>query len=215
MLKVLVGIASGVIISLIYSFGPAFFSLLQTSVHYGFKKARPLAFGVNFSDWMTCLLLLTVLQNVEVSQILHNTYVAFIGGGVLVGFGIYFFTRHAKDAENSGTVLRFRTEGTPNSMAVWFRGFVINFFNPLIWIYWLSVITLASGTFGYERFDLFLFVVGVLITTLSLDVLKCKIASMLQRFLTARVLNIFNKIIGTILFGFAFYLVLSLLLGWK
>ena len=48
-------------------------------------------------------------------------------------------------------------------------------------------------------------------TTLGLDVLKCKLASLLQRFLTARVLDIFNKAVGTILVAFAVYLVVSLL----
>lgn len=215
MTKILVGIGCGFIISLIYSFGPAFFSMLQTSVHYGFKRSRPLAFGVNFSDWATCLLLLTVLQNVKMSQILHNPYVALIGGGVLTGFGIYFFTRHAVDAENTGKVMTFRHAGPPKYVNVWLRGFAINFFNPLIWIYWLSIITLASGTLGYEGKDLFFFFVGVLITTLSLDILKCKLASMLHHILTAKVVNIMNKIIGIILFGFAAYLVISLLLGLK
>lgn len=215
MLNILLGIGCGIVISLIYSFGPGFFTLLQTSVHYGFKKARPLAFGINFSDWTTCFLLLTILHDVSMAAILHNIYVALVGGCVLASFGVYFFTRKAKDAESEGTVMKFRSENAPNALVVWLRGFAINFFNPLMWIYWLSVITLASGTFGLEKNSLYLFFVGVLLTTVSLDVVKCKLASMLQRFLTARVLNIVNKSIGIILIGFALFLVLSLVLGWK
>lgn len=215
MLNILLGIGCGIVISLVYSFGPGFFSILQTSVHYGFKQARPLAFGINFSDWTTCLLLLTILHDVSMVQILHNPYVATIGGCVLAGFGLYFFTRRAKDAENEGSVIKFRSSGTPHPMAVWLRGFAINFFNPLMWIYWLSIITLASSTFGLQHKQLFLFFVGILCTTVTLDVVKCKLASMLQRFLTAKVLNFINKSIGLILFGFAIFLVASLLLGWE
>ena len=215
MLNILLGIGCGIVISLIYSFGPGFFSLLQTSVHYGFKNARPLAFGINFSDWMTCILLLTILHDVSMSQILHNPYVAVIGGCVLAGFGIYFFTRKAKDAEEEGSVMKFKSEGAPKALVVWLRGFAINFFNPLMWIYWLSVVTLASGTFGLQGRDQIYFFVGVLVTTVSLDVVKCKLASLLQKFLSARVLNNINKVIGVILIGFAIFLVASLLLGWK
>ena len=103
----------------------------------------------------------------------------------------------------------------PKWYSVYLRGFLISFFNPLVWIYWLSIITLASGSFGVPTNHLFLFFGGVLLTTVSMDVLKCKVASMLQRFLTARVLNIFNKVVGIILLGFAIYLVVSLLLYLK
>ncbi|MCR5423350.1 MAG: LysE family transporter [Bacteroidales bacterium] len=210
-MEFLIGIGCGIIISLIYSFGPAFFSLLQTSVHYGFRSALPFPFGVNFSDITTVCLLLTVLSEVDMLSILHNPWVACVGGVMLLSFAVYFYTRKPQSAEVSGSVMTFRTPGTPKPMAVWFRGFIINFCNPIIWIYWLSIIALAQGSIGVHSHRLPIFFAGVLMTTLGLDVLKCKLASLLQRFLTARVLNIFNKVVGTILVAFAVYLVVSLL----
>ena len=211
-MEFLIGIGCGVVISLIYSFGPAFFSLLQTSIHYGFRCALPFPFGVNFSDITTVCLLLTVLSDVDMQAILHNPIVACVGGVMLLSFAIYFYTRKAQSAENTGSVMMFKAAGSPKPLAVWFRGFIINFCNPIIWIYWLSIMALASGSLGVQASRLPLFFAGVLMTTLGLDVLKCKLASLLQRFLTAKVLNIFNKVVGTILVAFAVYLVVSLLM---
>ncbi|MCQ2298695.1 MAG: LysE family transporter [Bacteroidales bacterium] len=207
------GIGMGIMISLIYSFGPAFFSLLQTSVHYGFKVARPFAFGVNLSDIITVSLLLTVLSGVDMVSLMHNLYVVIMGGSVLVLFAIYFFLHKTHDAEDSGSVMKFRAGDAPKWYSVYLRGFAINFFNPIIWLYWVSIVAMASGAGGVSTNHLYLFFAGVLLTTVSLDVLKCKLASMLQRFLTARVLNIMNKIIGCILLAFAAYLVFSMLLS--
>lgn len=210
----LLGIACGIVVSLIYSFGPAFFSMLHTSIHYGFRNASPFAFGVSLSDVITVSLLLTVLSGIDMEAVLHNVYVVTIGGSVLLGFAVYFFTRKSHDAEDSGSVMWFKKD-VPKWYSVYLRGFLISFFNPLVWIYWLSIITLASGSFGVPTNHLFLFFGGVLLTTVSMDVLKCKVASMLQRFLTAHVLNVINKVVGIILLGFAIYLVVSLLLYLK
>lgn len=208
----LIGIAVGCAISLLYSFGPAFFSLLQTSVHYGFRRAVPFAFGVNLNDILIVFLMLTVLQNADMHKFLHNPYVSIIGGLVLILFGIYFFTRKVQDAESTGSYLKFKVQDAPKWYAVYSRGFIINFINPMVWIYWLSVITLASSVFRISTNHLFVFFSGVLLTTVSLDVLKCKLASMLQRFLTARILNIMNKVIGVIVISFAIYLIVSLVI---
>ena len=55
----------------------------------------------------------------------------------------------------------------------------------------------------------YLFFGGVLCTTLSMDILKCKLASLLRRIITFRFLNIFNKCLGLILIGFAIFMVAS------
>ena len=46
----LLGILGGIFLSLFFSFGPAFFSQIQASIHYGFRNAYPFALGVSTSD---------------------------------------------------------------------------------------------------------------------------------------------------------------------
>ena len=50
MIELILGIACGIALSLFFSFGPAFFSQLRTSIQYGFKKSYPFAFGVSAGD---------------------------------------------------------------------------------------------------------------------------------------------------------------------
>lgn len=205
MTSVLTGIGVGLLISLCFSFGPAFFSLLQTSVQYGFRQAVPFVFGVSTNDVLQVCLLLTVMQGMEVESFMHQPWIVMVAVVVLAGLGFFMFTRKAHDAATSDALPGMQG-GDLRWYAVYAHGFVINFFNPTIWIYWLSIITLASSRLENSSGQLPLFFVGVLVTTLTLDILKCKGASMLQRFLSARIMNILNKVIGTVLMGFALYL---------
>lgn len=215
MIELLLGILCGIALSLFFSFGPAFFSQLQSSIQYGYKKAFPFAFGVNASDIIVVFLLLTVLKNLELFEFLHNTYVAIIGGAVLCGMGIYYLrkkpiTANPPDKRNR---LKFKLDGNDTRRkTIFFHGFIINLLNPFIWVYWVSVVTLATGELNLTLTERYLFFIGVLGATLSLDLLKCKLASLLQRIITAKVLNISNKATALIMFSFAIYMVVSMLM---
>lgn len=206
------GIVLGIILSVVINFGPAFFSLLQTSVHYGFRKSVPFTYGVSISDILMVTLLLTILSGIDMEAILHNMYVATIAGAVMFTFGIYTFNRQSQNAEETGAVIKFRSSDSPHWSSVLIRGFLINFFNPLIWFYWISVISVTSGNFDVDTKDgrMLLFFTGVLLSALGMDILKCRLASLLQHVLTAKIINVINKITGLILIVFAAYLVVSM-----
>lgn len=215
MTELLLGILCGVALSLFFSFGPAFFSQLQSSIQYGYRKAFPFAFGVSASDIIIVFLMLTVLKNVELYEILHNTYVAIFGAAVLCGMGIYYLRKKplTAAAPDKHSRLKFKLEGSETRrLTIFLHGFIINLMNPLIWVYWVSVVTLVTGEFDLTLTERYLFFVGVLGATLSLDLLKCKLASLLQRIITARVLNITNKATAFIMFAFAAYMVVSMAL---
>ena len=215
MTELLLGILCGIALSLFFSFGPAFFSQLQSSIQYGYRKAFPFAFGVSASDIIIVFLMLTVLRNVELYETLHNPYVAIIGGAVLTGMGIYYLRKKPLLAAppDKHSRLKFKIEGNETRrITIFLHGFIINLINPLIWVYWVSVVTLVTGEFNLTIAERYLFFVGVLGATLSLDLLKCKLASLLQRIITARVLNITNKATALIMFAFAAYMVVSMVL---
>ena len=209
-MELLIGIILGILLSLFFSFGPSFFSLLQTSVHYGFRKSVPFAFGVNFSDVLMVVLFLTVLSGVEMFTVLHNVYVASISAVVMIIIGIYTFRKKTQDAEDTGSVIKLRDDASK-----WYyvagQGFLLNFFNPLIWLYWVTIISVVSGASSESMAGMVLLFVGVLASTLALDILKCRLASMLHRVLTAKVIMWVNKGTGVLLFAFAAYLVISML----
>lgn len=209
---ILCGMLYGVVISLCFSFGPAFFTLLQTSVEYGFKKAYPIAFGINANDIIVVTLLITLLRTTDVVAVMHKPLVSTIGAVALVAFGIYTMLKKQHDADRQGEAIQ-----RVKSWQVYLKGLTINMFNPMIWIFWATFVS-APTLFG-DRLSLsiapdqmgWLFV-GVLMVTLSLDILKCKVASMLQHLFTARRLHIFNLVVGLVLVGFGVYLALLPLL---
>ena len=211
--ELILGILCGIALSLFFSFGPAFFSQIRMSIQYGYRKSYPFAFGVSASDVIIVFLMLTVLKNVDLYELLHNVWVASIGGLVLVLMGFYYLKKEVKTYENKQSKIKFKSIGSdPRRRTIFMQGFVINLANPLIWIYWVSVIALLTGELNLTVAERYIFFVGVLGSTLGLDILKCKLASMLQQIITAKLLNITNKICAVVMFAFAAYIVVSMVL---
>ena len=213
MIELLLGIVCGIALSLFFSFGPAFFSQIRTSIQYGFRKSYPFVFGVSLGDIIIVFLTLTVFKNINLYEALHNVWVASIGGAVLVVMGIHSFRKEVTSLEGKESRIKFKSkDGEPRRRHILFQGFVINFVNPLIWIYWVSVVALISGELNLTVAERYIFFIGVLGPTLGLDILKCKLASLLQSIITAKVLNVTNKVTAFIMFSFAGYLVVSMIL---
>lgn len=211
-MELVYGIICGIALSLFFSFGPAFFSQLRTSIEYGFHKSYPFAFGVSAGDIIIVFLMLTVFRNVDLFELLHNPYVATIGGAVIAFMGICYFRKNVTTLEGKESRIKFESrENEPRRRTIFIQGFVINFVNPLIWIYWVSVLALMTGELNLTVSERYIFFIGVLSTTLGLDVLKCKAASLLQRIITAKLLNITNKCCGILMFAFAAYLIISMI----
>lgn len=206
-MEFLLGIACGIALSLFFSFGATFFSQLQTSIHLGYRRAVPFAFGVSTGDVIVVFLMLTILKDTDILALLHNIYVASIGGAVLIAYGIFTFRSRTRHVGEKDSKVKFRCDDVPRRRYVFLKGFAINFLNPFIWIYWISVVALLSGELELTVSQRYSFFIGLLATTLSLDILKCKLASLLQRVITAKVMNICNKITGLILIAFGVYLI--------
>lgn len=210
-MELLLGIFSGVVLSFCFSFGPAFFSLLQTSIHYGFKRAAPFAFGIFVADSFIVFLMLTVLKNVDMVSVLRNVWVASIAGVVIFSMGLYTLFKRPKRLPISAENIPQKAD-VESKPTVFFRGFVLNFVNPLIWIYWVSLIALMLGETGAKASEVCVFFIGLLGATLSMDLVKCKAVSLFHRMITDRVMLIINRVVGVILIVFAFYVVFSMVL---
>lgn len=211
----LLGILGGIALSLFFSFGPAFFSQIQASIHYGFRNAVPFAFGVSTSDVLIVTTLVLISRNIpmeDMIQLLNNRWIIYVGAGVVASFGLYTMflkTRHAAESSETDKI-NFRNVQIPSRLSVYLRGFTLNFFNPVIWLYWATLVTiLVCSESDISLGQRYLFFGGVLSATLSMDILKCKLASLLQRIITYRFLKVFNKSVGIILIGFAVFMVAS------
>lgn len=206
-MELLIGILCGIALSLLFSFGPAFFGLIQSSIEHGFRRAMAYAVGVSLSDVLVVALMLTVFKNVDMEAVLHNIYVALIGGAGIIAMGVYTFRKKTKPASGKHGHMKFRSTENVGRKQLLLHGFLLNILNPFIWVYWISVITLLSGEMGLRGAERYLFFTGLLGATLGCDLLKCRLAAMLQQMITAKVLNIFNMVTGLIMIAFGVYLI--------
>ena len=210
-MEFVIGIICGVLLSLFFSLGPAFFALIQNSIHHGFRKAVSFAAGVSLSDVIVVFLMLTVLSNLDLNALLHNVYVSIIGGLATCIFGVLTYRSKVKSAASADSRLKFSTEQVTHRWELLLKGFLLNILNPLIWLYWVSIITFLSAEMDLSVVERYYFFIGMLLAVFGTDVLKCRLAAMLQHWFTARIMNIFNKITGLILIAFSFYLVISMI----
>lgn len=210
-MEFLIGIVCGVLLSLFFSLGPAFFSLIQNSIHHGFRKAVSFAAGVSLSDVIIVLLMLTVLSNIDLNALLHNVYVSIIGGAATGIFGVLTYRSKVKSAGSGEGRLKFSSIEVTHRWQLMLKGFLLNILNPLIWLYWVSIITFLSAEMSLSVRDRYFFFVGMLMAVFGTDVLKCRLAAMLQHWFTARIMNVFNKITGIILIAFSLYLIISMI----
>lgn len=207
MTEILIGILCGVILSLFFSFGPAFFGLIQNSIHYGFRKGVAFEIGVNVSDIIIVALMLTLLKNLDMASIVRNPYVAWIGGSVVIVLGVVSLFR--KPVMKSGHQVVYAQ--IPRGRELAMHGFALNFFNPTVWLYWISVITLITGEVNLSHGERYAFFISLLMAELGVGILKCRLSAMLQSIISAKMMNIVNKVVGLVLIGIGAYLIISML----
>ena len=177
--------------------GPAFFTLLQTSIHRGFKSGIFLALGISLSD--TTLVTLCVLG---LSQILsegsHRQYFGLVGGLILIVFGIVTFTRKLESFTNSDDD---NGNKKPGFVTFILKGFFLNIANPILIIFWVGVASsvISSAEPGKLLNNIIVFFSGALLTTFSTDILKCFIANKIKAYLKPKILVIINHSIGAFL----------------
>lgn len=207
-MEILIGILCGLVLSMFFSFGPAFFGLIQNSINYGFRKGVAFEVGVNASDIFMVILMLTLLKNVDLGPILHNPWVASIGGTAMIVLGIIMVRRKPTIKREGG---RIKFVGIPRSRELVVQGFALNTVNPSVWLYWISLITLISGELDLTVGERYSFFISLLLAELAGGILKCRLASMLQNIVSIRLMTIINRIMGCFLMAVGIFLIVSMI----
>ncbi|MBN3034719.1 MAG: LysE family transporter [Bacteroidales bacterium] len=201
----------GMIVGLTFAvlLGPVFFSLIQTSIHRGFRSGVLLAAGIFIGD-----LGVMILCYLGASQILgedprENLTFGIIGGIILIIFGTYTFTR--KVAVGSGQDPDRLRVNTPGPLIFILKGIFLNAANPGVWFIWITITVSVTANFGIHSPSVSFFLAGVLMTILLTDILKCFIAHHIKHFLNATVMTWMNRIVGLFLVFFGSYLLINVL----
>lgn len=191
------GILAGLVIAILI--GPVFFTLLNSSLQKGFRAGLFVAFGICFSD-----LVYLLVADFGLSELINNdtfkTILGYVGGGLMMIVGIAAF------------VLKPPTKGQddelpPNAdMKHLMKGFLINFLNPFVLLFWISSVGLASLNEKFTREDKFIYFTTILLTILSTDILKAYTATKISGLLKPGLITRVHKISGIVLIIFSFRL---------
>lgn len=203
------GIVTGFILSIMI--GPVFFVLLETSIRKGARAALALDLGVLLSDLVYILIAyvfyseVAALNSGEKSGLLK-----IIGGSLFMLFAFITFFKKVKEikVDAVGKVVQKPSDYVMLSL----KGFLLNLANPMVIFYWFSVMTLAEKNTNApdnQEGSIFFFILVLLITFFSFDLLKIFGAKKLRPLVTYKVLVTLNRLIGIVFFGFGIFLIIK------
>lgn len=195
------GISFGLLLAIML--GPVFFTLLQTSLHEGFKAGVHLAFGVLLSDATliaVCYFFASKLNMLDQYRITMG----WIGGILMIGFGLFNFFRKVKIKEvddNKKTV----------HAKFMLKGYLLNIINPAVLLFWLGIVSVMSVKEHYTKTHELFFFGSLLGTVFVTDLLKSYVANRIKNLLKPEVMLWINRIIGAVLIGFGLNMIYKVL----
>ncbi|MFN5293822.1 MAG: LysE family translocator [Flavobacteriia bacterium] len=205
----------GLILSIIP--GPVFFVLLENSITKGIRSALAIDFGVMLSDIV--YILLSVLFVEQINSLLsgkNKELFDVLGGLIFIAFGIVNLFKKSKihdgDQELEEVTERYHLQESSNPQKNFglmiAKGFLLNFANPLVIFYWLSVASVAKHDSPDDSNGfLFLFLGTILVTFFTFDVIKIITAKKIRNLVTVQLLNLLNKFIGSVFIAFGLFFI--------
>jgi threonine/homoserine/homoserine lactone efflux protein len=191
---------------LAFSIGPSFFALINTGISYGFRSGAVLAFGIFLSDLFFVLVTVSLIH-FGMSDLLtnpkHQAFLGVIGGVVLIIYGaVHFINKNVSvDEENKLEIIR------PKTYILLIKGFLLNMFNPFVWIFWIATTTAISSEYEFHLYLIIVFFTSVLGVVISTDLLKTFVAHKIKKVLNAKMLLNIRYASGGLLIGFGLYLI--------
>ena len=208
MLKLIaIAVVCGLVLSLFLSFGPGFWGLIQNSIRYGFRKGAAFEVGVNFSDIVMVVLLLTLLNNDPVTDFLRTPGASIVGGTVVIVFGLVTILRRPSTETDHAGRIRVVQKGIPRGRELALYGFTLNTLNPSVWLYWAALAAVVKSEIHLDDLHTFIFFISLLLAELSGGLLKCYLAAKLKSILSPRVMHKVNLVTGLILVGLGCFLI--------
>ena len=193
----------GLFLSVVVNMGPAFITLVQTSLHRGFRTAAWFVSGVILNDAMIISLYILTSVRVVMRSELEVTLFSIGAGVILVLFGVFTFRRKVEDKESliekrTNEILE-KKDDRPSWLLMLGKGFVINLLNPFVWIFWFSAVAVVAGSMGGNKVSTIVFFALLLGTTFTLELLKAWGAAKLKVFFNPQRTTIMNRCAGILL----------------
>lgn len=185
----------------IFSLGPGFFAMVQTSVQKGFKKAIFIAIGISLSDMVYVgLALMGVASLLEDEHI--RMWMGIAGTIVLIAYGIYSWFKQPLVYTNT---VEEKKEISYLKCVV--KGFVLNGFNPFIVVFWIGIISFVAVKYDTDALQQIFFFAGVITTIFLTDVMKAFVSYRLRSVITPKSILLLNRSIGVVLILFGLQMI--------
>lgn len=212
------GVIIGLSLALVMGFGPAFFTLIQTSINRGFKSAMLLDIGIILNDIMVVVLMMMTNVQFNITDKDNLLYAGISAGIILIIFGIYTFNLSPKkiihiSEHNNEKIdkMNEKFDDEPKWYVYVSKGFIINIFNPFVWIFWITCVATASSNFEGNKYSMIIFFVGIFSTVLFFDILKALGAYSLKKFFTVKMMKKLNQVTGIALILFGLFVIVRVI----
>ncbi|MEI6019513.1 MAG: LysE family transporter [Bacteroidota bacterium] len=192
-----------IVLLLTFSFGPAFFALVNTGIKHGYKTGAVLATGIVISDFLVCLVNILLVDGA--SSFIHNektqSFMGIIAGVILIIFGAFYFKKPIAQ-DDAGIELK-----QPSVSLTLLKGFFLNSLNPSVWLLWLGNVTAISKKLEYSILKMIVYFSITLGIVLFIEYSKAYAATKLKMLLTAQLMQRINLLTGVLLIIFGFALI--------
>jgi len=197
----------GILLGLTFAvlLGPAFFALIQTSIHRGFRSGALLATGIFLSDLFALVECYFGASQILGSDPRQNVYFSVIGGIIMVIFGTYTFSRKVESQKDeSGKP----AQDKPSRFYVYImKGFFLNALNPGMWFLWITIVVSVSANYGVNNSSILIFLTGALATIFGTDLLKCFVSHQIKHIVNDKIMTWMNRLVGIVIIAIGVYLV--------
>jgi len=191
---------------LAFSFGPVFFTLIETSITKGFRAGLFFDLGAIFADII--FLLVAIFSTSQILDKLKDDPALYIFGGVLMlAYGI---TTYVQTSRSIFKIVRehYAVVVKKNLGSLFLKGFLLNFVNFGVLAGWIGILIIAT-TATTSTQNMYLFLGIVLLSFFAIDLLKILLAKKLKSKMTPRFIIGTKRWISILIIGFGVLLLLQ------
>lgn len=173
------------------TFGPVFFSLLKNGLQHGWRAAVLMSLGVTISDIVLLTGALSGVETLLPKESKVGSVIQVIAGLVLIGLGIASILKKKADTEGGQIV-----EKPKSAFHFISIGFFLNIVNPLNFAEWVGIATYLKTVEKNTFAQSLSFFSGALLGVFLIETAIGLSASFLRKYLTNKIIHIFNVVIG-------------------
>lgn len=192
---------------LAFAVGPVFFTLIETALTKGIKEAIFFDLGALFAD-IIFIAVAFFSTNRILEKVKNDPALLIFGGAILIAYGLISYVRINKSIfkivrEHYAVEVKKKKLGN-----LFLKGFLLNFVNFGVLVGWIGTLVMANALTTRES-GVFWFILTVLVTFFSTDLLKIFLAKKVMNKMTPRFIFKAKKWVSILIVGFGLLLLIQ------